>query len=253
MFHVKQLDILYHGEIQILGWGESRNRGKFLTIRLWDGDNDPLEPFRGLDINDKKSLHILNATISQGDITDIVEEDYGKLATHLYRNGFFYAPPVLAAIGTDVQYRNWLQHQASALSGKYSEYINGQGKCEAAHVRRADNSGTGFKPEYSCIPLTHEEHMLQHSQGEKALQSREWFEKKRNEYLVKWAKHTLLKQLGDYEGFKEVQPEILYDWCQEHQLLNYLPKEYKDRVNQDAMQGLAEQAQELGLGYESNE
>lgn len=223
------LEILYHGEIQVIGWGESRARGKYLTIRLFDPVNDPLESFRGLDNNDDKSCHILNATISRGDLIeqDETEEDFGKIATKLYANGFFYAPKVLEAIGTDEQYRKWINLQPSAYSGEFSEWINGEGRCEAAHVRRSSDAGTGFKPPYACIPLTHDEHALQHQQGESELKPTDWFDKKRNEYLVKWAKETLLKELGCYSGFREVPPEVLKKWCTDHDLVMFLPKEYK--------------------------
>jgi hypothetical protein len=227
---MSELEILYHGEIQILGWGESRARGKYLTIRLYDIEDDPLNEFRGLDIKGDKSLHILNATITRGDILEAEEEsveDFGKIAMKLYINGFFYNPKVLEAIGTDEQYRQWIQLQPSAYSGEFSEWINGDGRCEAAHVRRASDAGTGYKPPYSCIPLTHAEHALQHTQGEQALHPKEWFDKKRADYLVKWAKQTLLKHLGNYSGFREVPPIELKNWCTKHELSQYLPKEYK--------------------------
>jgi len=224
------MDVLYYGEIQILGWGESRPRGKYLTIRLWDGEGDPLEAFRGLDAPNDKSQHILNCVISKGDILEQkeTEEDYGMIARQLYRNGFFYAPDVLKAIGTDEQFRKWIQLQPSAISNEYSEYINGDGRCEAAHVRRSTDSGTGYKPPYACIPLTHAEHTKQHNEGETSLKPREWFEKKRGEYVVKWAKQALLKQLGNYSGFREVPPNVLYQWCVDHDLIRFLPRGYKE-------------------------
>jgi hypothetical protein len=226
------LDILYHGEIQILGWGESRPRGKYLTIRLWDVDADPLEAFRGLDEPNDKSLHILNCTISKGDIIETVENDqpinYGKMASRLYANGFFYAPKVLEVIGTDEQYRKWIQKQPSAISGDFSEWVNDEGRCEAAHVRRSYDAGTGYKPPYSCIPLTHDEHAQQHNEGESALKPREWFDNKRNEYVVAWAKQGLLTELGHYSGFRDVPPEILLNWCESHDVTHLLPKEYRE-------------------------
>jgi len=230
---MSELDILYHGEIQVLGWGESRSRGKFLTIRLWDIEADPLENFRGLDIKNDKSLHILNATISRGDITAIstepekTENNWGKMASKLYSCGFFLAPPVLEKIGTDKQYREWIQKRPSAVSGEFSEYVNGEGRCEAAHVRRSNEAGTSYKPLYACIPLTHTEHHIQHTQGESALMPHDWFDKTRNEYLVRWAKETLLKTLGKYEGFREVPPEVLKKWCFDNDLMNYLPGVYR--------------------------
>jgi hypothetical protein len=231
---MSDLDILYHGEIQLLGWGESKARGKYLTIRLWDVDNDPLINFRGLDGKDSKSMPVLNATITRGDIMTVVEdEDYGKIASSLYASGFFLAPPVLEKIGSDQQFRHWIQKQPSAISKEFSEWIEGEGRCEAAHVRRANEAGVSYKPPYACIPLTHDEHQLQHQEGETALKPREWFEKARNKYLIAWAKETLLKVLGDhagdeYTGFREVPPAILREWCDGQDLGNYLPTVYRE-------------------------
>lgn len=225
---MNELDILYHGEIQLLGWGESKARGKYLTIRLWDVEDDPLINFRGIDGKDSKSMPVLNATITRGDIVETVEEEnYGKMASGLYAAGFFITPPVLAAIGSDKQFRKWVQKQPSAISEEYSEWIDGEGRCEAAHVRRSSEAGTSYKPDYACIPLTHQEHQQQHNHGETSLKPREWFEKARNKYVIEWAKTTLLATLGDYIGFREVPPDVLRAWCQEHDLMNYLPNSYR--------------------------
>lgn len=89
--------------------------------------------------------------------------------------------------GTDKQFREWVQRQPSCLSGRFSEYLeDGTGRCIAAHVRRARDSGTAFKAEYSCVPLTHAEHLLQHQHGESALMPKEWWDRKRLEYLQHW-------------------------------------------------------------------
>ena len=100
---------------------------------------------------------------------------------------------------SDKKYLEWLRTQPSCISGEYSEYVNGQGMNPACHVRRANNSGTGYKPKFSAIPLTHKEHGIQHQYGEAALlntkpiktmdelhNAKEWFEKKATEYYEKW-------------------------------------------------------------------
>lgn len=69
---------------------------------------------------------------------------------------------------SDSEFREWIRNQPSALTGKYSEYVHGEGRCLACHVRRAGKSGTGYKAEYSCVPLTREEHDVQHRKGEVA-------------------------------------------------------------------------------------
>ena len=128
--------------------------------------------------------------------TNKLEEkgSWGKYAQALYHTGFFYAPKVLALMGSDEEYRKWIQKQPSAYSGDYSEWVNGEGRCIAAHVRRAGEAGTGYKPLYACIPLTDSEHQLQHQRGESALTNFDW-DKARAEYQIKWVKEKLYEIL----------------------------------------------------------
>jgi hypothetical protein len=89
--------------------------------------------------------------------------------------------------GSDADYRRWVQRQPSALSGHFSEYLeSGEGRCIAAHVRRAATSGTGYKGPYSCIPLTHSEHLVQHEKGESALKPKAWWDEQAEHYLRRW-------------------------------------------------------------------
>jgi hypothetical protein len=71
---------------------------------------------------------------------------------------------------SDLAYRQWIQTLASCLDGKsFSEYLeDGRRLCVAAHVRRAGESGTGYKAPYSCVPMTQTEHAYQHDHGELA-------------------------------------------------------------------------------------
>lgn len=105
------------------------------------------------------------------------------------------------AKGNDAAFRAWTQRQASCISGGFSEYLeSGEGRCIAAHVRRAGESGTGYKSPYAVIPLTNYEHLQQHNHGELALLERyvpriggwtvedgkAWYDAKRVEYLELW-------------------------------------------------------------------
>ena len=115
----------------------------------------------------------------------------------------------LKAKGTDKQYTRFVQSLPSVISGNYSEWVNGEGKNPACHVRRASTSGIAYKPPYSAIPLTHEEHALQHQKGEwhcllrflpqaqlneqffkpdkpNELIAKEWFDEMINEVRLKW-------------------------------------------------------------------
>ncbi len=50
-----------------------------------------------------------------------------------------------------------------------SSCLDGDGPCEACHVRRASKgAGTGIKPAFYAIPLTHSQHLMQHTHGELA-------------------------------------------------------------------------------------
>lgn len=90
------------------------------------------------------------------------------------------------AKGTDKRYRLWISHQPSCISGHYSEWVEGVGRTEAAHVRRAGKSGTGFKAEYSCVPLLRTEHQTQHQHGESSLASKEWWDDQVVKYRELW-------------------------------------------------------------------
>lgn len=228
-----KLKILFHGEARLADWGETRSGGKYIKLFLSEHDGDPLINFRPLDtVTLKKSGHVFNLTISQGDIIATDEEPvnptkpYGHTATKLYSGGFFFVPNVLKCIGSDQSYREWLQKQPSVYSGEFSEYVNGEGRCIAAHVRRSGEAGTAYKPQYSCIPLTNDEHTLQHQQGESALTGLDW-EKQKNKYLVEWAKTTLSAMLG-YSSMGYVVPKELASWCKANDLEQYLPRAYRE-------------------------
>lgn len=90
------------------------------------------------------------------------------------------------AKGTDRQYRYWISHQTSCISGNFSEWVDGVGRCEAAHHRTAANAGVGMKPPYSCIPLTRAEHAWQHQAGASELGDRDWWDAQVVKYLKRW-------------------------------------------------------------------
>ena len=94
------LSILLHGQAQLLDWGESRATGPWIKLRL-EGP-EQLIPFRGLDTaGQTKTGHILNLTISEGDILpadDPPEPGYRQQAAVLWKSGFCRAVPVWAAL-----------------------------------------------------------------------------------------------------------------------------------------------------------
>lgn len=164
---------------------------------------------------------------------------YGMQAQALMLSGFFRAPEVWEALGTDEEFRAWVQRQPSAWSAEFSEYLdNGEGRCVAAHVSRIEyGRGHSHKPEYACIPLTDAEHKLQHAQGESAFSryredgtvesGREWFERMRIKYVQEWAWDTLKAKLG-YSSMGDVPPEKIRAWAREFNVEHLLPKEYRE-------------------------
>ena len=89
--------------------------------------------------------------------------------------------------GSDKEYQAWCRNQPSAYSGGWSVYTaDGKGRNIYAHHRTAANSGTGYKPEYSGIPLTWREHTSQHQYGQTALASAGWWEQQRIAHLARW-------------------------------------------------------------------
>lgn len=99
---------------------------------------------------------------------------------------------------TDKDFQAWVRTQPSCISGSFSEWIDGQGRNEYCHVRRVSNgSGMGVKPPFSGVPMTHEEHAMQHQKGEAYLlaaygiitdNAADWFEQKADEYLTAYKK-----------------------------------------------------------------
>jgi len=89
--------------------------------------------------------------------------------------------------GTDDEFLAYIRKFPSCLSNVYSEYVNGEGRCEAAHVRRAySGAGVAGKPPYSAIPLTNWEHAMQHQKGEGVFCPPEWYDSQVKKYLIMW-------------------------------------------------------------------
>lgn len=153
---------------------------------------------------------------------------YGQQAKALKLSGFCLQPDVWKAIGSDAVFLAWIRLQPSAHSKEFSEYINGEGRCEAAHVSRIEyGRGIGHKPDYAAIPLTHAEHALTHAEGESALRPREWFEEQRYKYVGTWAWQALRKRIG-VASMADANPAHIYQWANFHGLEKYLPKEYRN-------------------------
>lgn len=105
------------------------------------------------------------------------------------------------AKGTDADFLAWLRNFPSLLTDTYSEVVNGEGKCESAHIRRVSaGAGMGIKPDYCAVPLTSEEHKMQHQKGETVFCPTEWFEKHAARYLAMWINGVKPPQLQEQKA-----------------------------------------------------
>lgn len=177
--------------------------------------------------NTKGMMIAAKATVVQGTEHEALEKPkkgpHGEYAKALKLSGFFRCPSVWKVLGTDKQFREWVQRQPSAFSGQYSEYVNGEGRCIAAHVRRAGESGTGHKAEYACIPLTNDEHQKQHQHGESALMPKGWWDQKRVEFVEQWGWERAREIFG-VKSLSEVSPSAWLELAKEKGVENFLPR-----------------------------
>ncbi len=178
------------------------------------------------------------------------EKPYGPQAKILRQSGFFRAPRVWALVGTDDNFAEWIQKKKCCICGD-GDWVEelGEQRCEAAHVRRAGENGTAYKADYARVPMCHMHHIIvQHHQGEHAAyagylarkgeaarqitpqEAKDWFDKKRVEYVELWAWETLKKKLG-FDSWGLVPPETLYAWAKTNDVERLLPNEY--RTNND--------------------
>lgn len=149
---------------------------------------------------------------------------FGQQAKALKLSGFFRAPEVWRAVGTDEEFLAWVSKQSCCAST--NGFCNGD--VVAAHVRRiADGAGTGIKPEYAAIPLCHLHHSRQHEQGESALGGKEWMDHQRLIHVERWAWDTLKEKLG-YASMGDISPAIISQWAADHQVYHYLPMVYRE-------------------------
>ena len=234
---MNDLNLLLHDEAQLVDWGESRSIGPWVKLRL--PDPELLEVFRGMDTaTAKKTGHIFNLTLSQGDI--VVSEtggQWGSQARELRLSSFFYRPETWKAIGSDALYQEWTRKQKCVICGNqdWVEQI-GEGRCVYAHVRRG--SGVAIKPEYSGVPMCAEHHKMQHDKGEQAIykiahnvelvapeHAKEWLDDLVLDNLSEWGWAALKVQLG-YQHWNQVPPKELHHWAEIRGIEKHLPPSY---------------------------
>lgn len=169
----------------------------------------------------------LTAQASKDSLQWSQRHPYGNEAKALKLSGFFRNPEVWRAIGSDEEFIEWVQRQPSCHSDEYSEYVNGEARSIAHHVRRADESGTGHKGSYCCVPLTQAEHEQLHRGGERSLgRTPEWFDQQRIKHVERWAWSQLRESLG-YESMGDIPPHVIAGWATFNGADRYLPEAYR--------------------------
>lgn len=148
---------------------------------------------------------------------------YGQEAAALERAGFFHAPPLHRAIGTDAQYLEWLRGHSCA-------FCFAKGATEAAHVRRVNQGGgTDIKPQYSAIPLCRDCHRAaQHEQGKTAIGGKAQVDKYAAALLRLWARERF-KEFFGVESMTQLNPGRVWEWAGQHGLTHLLPRDYYER------------------------
>lgn len=223
----------FKGEVMLLDWSETAKGGAKIVLQL-DGP-ESLEPFRTMTLAKRgvAGQRLMAVMVEVGDddrpaMPSVPKRDehrpFGAEASRLYSCGFFFNPKVMEAVGTPEEYAAWVQRQPSAYSGKFSEYVNGEGRCVAAHVRRvADGAGAAIKNDYAVIPLTNEEHAMQHQRGESALGGKAWCDQQRARHLSRWMAETVFHE----PSMGHVSPARVLVWATDHKLTAYLPEIYR--------------------------
>ena len=97
------------------------------------------------------------------------------------------AESVWARYGSDEDYKAWCRTRPSAYNPRNTP---SNSKIEYCHYRTASNSGIAIKPPYSGIPMTMQEHQIQHRVGTFSFMERERWEYLVLEHLKAWARST---------------------------------------------------------------
>jgi hypothetical protein len=240
-------DVIWRNDGQMLGFGESDASGCWVKFRVEPRDLDFFRGNKGQDYYWKFiDVNKLEGVVNAQQRAKHDKGPYGKDVQRLHKYGFFRAKAVWEAIGSDDAYQAWTRTQPCIVTGGVDwDEKSGTGRTEYAHVRRAGDSGTAHKGEYSGVPLVHEIHAnYQHQHGETAAYkyyidrnrrklaitpelAKAWFDKKAMENVEKWAHETLCKKLGT-TSLTMVEPTILRKWAEDNNLTQYLPKNYRE-------------------------
>lgn len=220
-------DFDFMGETKLMGYGESDTSGAWIKLQVQTED---LAKFRGLK---GEVFETALRNVDRGPVEQPKEDKgpHGEFARDLVLSGFFNSGKVREHFGGDRAYQDWCRQQRCALTGLTP--------CEYAHVRRAGDSGTAYKPKYSGIPLTHEAHAYQHQHGEQACiehykvdskgkTPKEWFEHLAGYYLKEWLISVLKHELS-LDSLTNLSPSEFYGWTVLNDLNGEIPNKLSSK------------------------
>jgi len=247
---------------QVNKLGVSAYQDAFVAVEMFDG-NDPMDGFFGYVRRPKPLVSGMVAQFfgengSESDriavlglsnfldmklnfkvryVKDPVGKDmkqekgpHSEAATILWRSSFFGVREVWVAIGSDVEFLEWTKKQECCINAK--KFGPHQGDIVPMHVRRVGNgSGTGIKPEYSVIPGCWGHHtLMQHQKGESAVGGRQFYDRKRIEYLKRWCWEKITA-LFEKESMTFVAPSAVFSWAIKNGVDKFLPLNYRKFLN----------------------
>jgi len=232
--------------LKIMGYGESDTSGCWWKLQLTPEHLEAVRGRRGEMVEitarliDEHGEYLPIGEHIPADKEPDPDKPYGKFWEAAMRNGTFKSKRLAATIGTQAEYVAWTRLQPSCISGGKDHIWGGKDrKCEFAHVRRAGGSGTGYKEDYSGVPLTHEEHTHQHNHGERSClrkwhkndtfsdsveAAKEWFDQQAARNLEAWTSIALAKEIGAKKSRAEVVPWELIRWLENYELTELISK-----------------------------
>lgn len=151
-----------------------------------------------------------------------------QVQTLLRQSGFFSQSPVLQALGTPADYREWLCAQACCHPQP------GKGVCQQGPVHPMEVLGTRLGA-YSAIPLCGEHREMWESdappdvgaQGGQAFLSSQALM-----FVQRWAQDALRRALKVPAGFA-ASPNLVYIWTTDHRLRGHLPSGFTALMDPD--------------------
>lgn len=195
------------GVVQRLKLSTKQNAKLVIDLTI-DNEDDERDALKRLD----------QATCGIGRLNTHIQE-YGSAATVLKLSMFFRTEAVWRAIGTDAEYQQWCR-------GRPCIVCRTPPPSEPMHVRRAGDSGTGYKGPYATVPGCKKHHSEQHQHGESVIASQDQYDRWRIKSVQDWCWDRLKERLG-YNSFKYVPPDVLRSWAKYYEVEEFLPEEYR--------------------------